>query len=318
MYNHLRNIEPEDYADLADEIEDTLAPRRYKRKRVKRERVQVITQLAQAGDDSALVFNPTYFGSKHEHAWILKYLGPFYENHLLSDVLHQVKGGKEANVYCCRAYPTMGVNLVAAKVYRPRMFRNLRNDALYRKGRETIGDEGKQVRGRRDKLAMRKKTDYGQRLRHTTWLANEYEYLEKLAAAGADVPKPLAMNENAILMEYVGEKSKPAPTLHETRLDQVEANTLFERLIRNIGLFLAHDCIHADLSAYNVLYREGEIKIIDLPQAVNPYKNPEAQSLLQRDVERVCDYFARYGIRTDPRQLAQALWDRHVMHQQMI
>jgi catechol 2,3-dioxygenase-like lactoylglutathione lyase family enzyme len=43
------------------------------------------------------------------------------------DVLRRVKGGKEANVYCCRTHPSTGVDLLAAKLYRPRMFRNLRS-----------------------------------------------------------------------------------------------------------------------------------------------------------------------------------------------
>ena len=36
--------------------------------------------------------------SKHERAWILNYLGKFYEEQLITDVLRRVKGGKEATV----------------------------------------------------------------------------------------------------------------------------------------------------------------------------------------------------------------------------
>src|SRR5436305_757337 len=41
--------------------------------------------------------------SKHELEWILTYLGGFYDDHLITDVLRRVKGGKEATVYCCLA-----------------------------------------------------------------------------------------------------------------------------------------------------------------------------------------------------------------------
>src|SRR6266545_3066506 len=40
---------------------------------------------ARVGSDR--VFNPTFTSSKHERAWILEYLGPFFDDNLLLDVL---------------------------------------------------------------------------------------------------------------------------------------------------------------------------------------------------------------------------------------
>jgi RIO kinase 1 len=77
---------------------------------------------------------------------------------------------------------------------------------------------------------------------------------------------------------------------------------------------LANDRIHADLSAYNVLYWAEQAKIIDLPQAVDPYVNPEGLALLTRDLERLCDHFARYGIEADAVHLARDLWDSRILH----
>lgn len=261
-------------------------------------------------------FKPSFTGSKHERQWIMEYLGQFYDDHVITDVLRQVKGGKEATVYCCRAHPAISVGLIAAKVYRPRMFRQLRNDAVYRKGRELIDQEGKETRGRREKLAMEKKTEFGQTLRHTTWLANEFQTLKRLSAAGADVPKPFASSDNAILMEYLGDGSFPAPALSQVRLDPHAAHLLWKRLMDNVELMLAHDRVHGDLSAYNVLYWDGHATIIDLPQAVDPYVNSEAYALLTRDVERVCDYFKRYGVSANPGQITRDLWARHILHSQ--
>lgn len=306
-------LNPDDYYD--DPLYGVPA-RKPKHQKVKRERSQIVAQLSEEGDDSHRGFDPTFHGSKHERYWIATYLGPFYEDHVIADVLRSVKGGKEATVYCCKATPEIGADLVAAKVYRPRMFRNLRNDAVYRKGREMIGEEGKEVRGRRERLAMAKKTDFGQVLRHTTWLTNEVESLRRLHKAGADVPKPIASSDNVILMDYIGDEKSGAPTLHSVRLDPSEAHAIFDRLMHNIELFLEHDRIHADLSAFNVLYWEGDITIIDLPQAVDPYVNPQAQSLLERDLERTCQYFDRYGIACNARLLARDLWERYVMHRE--
>src|SRR6185312_13707093 len=77
-------------------------------------------------------FNPTLLASKRDAPWILSSLTPFYEQQLITDVLHEAHSGKEATVYCCKAHPSTGVEYLAAKIYRPRMFRSLRNDAIYR------------------------------------------------------------------------------------------------------------------------------------------------------------------------------------------
>jgi RIO kinase 1 len=277
------------------------------------ERAEVSATLAESSENTEDGFNPSFHASRHEREWILTYLGPFYNDHIITDVLRQVKGGKEATVYCCQADPVTGTELIAAKVYRPRMFRNLRNDALYREGRAVLNDQGKGVRGRREALAMHKRTDFGQGLLHTAWLVNEYETLRVLYDAGGDVPRPFAYNDNAILMEYCGEAGRPAALLHEVRLPPDEALPLFDRLMKNVALMLAHEQVHGDLSAHNVLYWEGTIKIIDFPQAVNALQNPHALELLTRDIERLCQYFARYGITANAPQIARDLWRRYIL-----
>lgn len=296
---------------------DEVRPLQRKSKRFKHSYAEVAPAPVEPGKDTEEEFKPSFSGSKHERQWIMEYLGPFYDDHVITDVLRQVKGGKEATVYCCRAHPAIGVDLIAAKVYRPRMFRQLRNDAVYRKGRELIDAEGKEARGRREKLAMQKKTDFGQTLRHTTWLANEFQTLRRLYAAGADVPKPFASSDNAILMEYLGDETFPAPALSQVRLDPHAAHLLWKRLMGNIELMLAHDRVHGDLSAYNVLYWNGHARIIDLPQAVDPYVNPEAFFLLGRDVERVCQHFDRYGVNSNPGQITLDLWERHILRSKL-
>ena len=42
----------------------------------------------------------------------------FIEDGWIEEVLFQVKGGKEANVYCCRACPGRGHAFFALKVYK--------------------------------------------------------------------------------------------------------------------------------------------------------------------------------------------------------
>jgi len=255
-------------------------------------------------------FDPGFDGTYQEHLWIKESLGGFYEDKWFSDILYRVKGGKEATVYCCRAHPSTGLELLAAKVYGPRMFRAMRNDWVSRQGSDTLGPDGKVVRDRRSLRALKKKTRYGKQLSTTSWCRQEYSALCEFHAAGADVPRALAYAPNAILMEYVGDSASAAPILQRVSLQVDEGRALFEKVIRNVELFLTCDRIHADLSAYNILYREGQIRIIDFPQVVDPWTNPSALSLLTRDIERLCRYFARQGVTSDPGRIINKLWRR--------
>lgn len=94
--------------------------------------------------------------------------------------------------------------------------------------------------------------------------------MEKFFEAGMDVPKPYAKEKNSILMEFIGDAATAAPALSGISLDRDEAKPLFERVVRNIDIMLSLDRIHGDLSAYNILYWQGEIKFIDFPQVVFP------------------------------------------------
>lgn len=257
-------------------------------------------------------FHPTFTGSRQEQQWIKESLGGFYADDWFTDVLYRVKGGKEATVYCCRAHPSTGLDLLAAKVFRPRMFRAMRNDALYKQGRGVLDQDAKHVLDSRRLRALRKKTRYGRLLDTASWVQHEVRALSELHAAGADVPLPLASSPGAILMEYVGNEESGAPILQSVSLDESEAQPLFDRLVENVGIMLSCYTVHADLSAYNVLYWEGDVRIIDLPQAIDALRHPDAFGLFARDVDRLCRYFTRQGVATDPVGLAHELWNHWI------
>lgn len=314
--------EYEQYEEIYDPQQAVAVSARARKKanhKPKKTRDEVLAALTDDLTDVYLGFETTYKPSKYESTWLLQSLFPFYDEGLISDVLAQVKGGKEASVYVCRAHPATGYDLLAAKVYRPRMFRNLRNDAMYRQGREILLADGNQA-GREAghiERAMRHKTAFGMQAAHTSWLMYEFTAMERLHAAGGDVPRPVHSAENAILMTYHGEMGSPAPTMNAVSLDPDEAERLFRRVLHNIHLLLRHDLVHGDLSAYNILYwapngPPGEMTIIDFPQVVNLRGNPKARYILDRDVERVCDYFIAQGLRCNPRTIAERLWRRYM------
>jgi RIO kinase 1 len=113
-------------------------------------------------------------------------------------------------------------------------------------------------------------------------------------------------------MEYIGDDEQPAPTLIEVKLDPEEAKSVFNEVMRNVEVMLQHDLIHGDLSAYNILYWEGTVTLIDFPQVTLRRSNPEAFGIFERDVTRVCEYFARQGIQTGvPSERAEKLWKKY-------
>ena len=266
--------------------------------------------------DDASVWVPTYAApldpKHHERQWLIESLTPFYRDNVITDVTRRVKGGKEANVYCCIAHPAAEVDYIAAKLYRPRILRTLKNDAIYKSGRQLRGEDGKQLKGRREKLALQQKSRFGQHLDMVWWIGNEFLVQKKLHEAGAKVPRPIGHNGNAILMDYVGDDQLPAPLLSDVSLTFDEATPLFELIMDNIRIMLDNHFVHGDLSAFNILYWEGDISIIDFPQVVNARNNPNAFMLLQRDIKRVCDYFGRFKVKANPNQIATDLWEPYM------
>ena len=253
----------------------------------------------------------SYGAGASEERLLRDALTVFYRDTVITEVVSRVKGGKEANVYCCRAHPKTGMDLIAAKVYRPRIHRTLRNDAIYKEGRMMLDDDGKSiVRDQRLKRAIAKKTEFGQEIITFSWIEHENDTLQKLYAAGADVPRPIAHEGNAILMDYYGDINQPAATLNSVDIERQEAAPMFDRLMWHVELMLAHNCVHGDLSPYNVLYWEGKAVVIDFPQAVVALKNPHARRLLQRDIDRLAQYFARYGVQTNTAALGDSLWQQ--------
>jgi RIO kinase 1 len=306
--NQLSNLYDELDEAHADDIASTSG--RTSKKRQSR-RAELDARLFVRAQEAADKFQFTYKAARFEEAWLLDSLIEMAQHEWISDVLRKVKAGKEASVYLCKPGAGVDASLVVAKIYRPRSLRNLKNDSIYRTGRIDLGEDGKTLYREADVNAIIKRTKYGEELRHQSWIAYEYQTLELLHAAGADVPKPYVMERNAILMGYVGDLESAAPALNSVTLDRDEARQLFDRVILNLNLLLQNERIHGDLSAYNILYWDGDITLIDFPQVVSPEANPSAWIIFQRDVTRVCQYFASQGVKVNARNLAADLWTSH-------
>ncbi len=230
----------------------------------------------------------------------------FADSGYITDVVNEVKSGKEATVYCCRAHPSTGRELVAAKVYAIGIAAHYRMSKLYADGRFRVYKPDS-----RQERAIKSGKHRGKEMVFADWVGQEYANLCAFHAAGADVPAPIAHCGSGILMEYVGDASRPAPTLVGATLSAPEAQRLFDQAMRNITIFLAKDRVHGDLSPYNILLWQDRLVIIDLPQVVHARWNDEAFNVLKRDIENVLEFFSRRGVKASATELAIDLWKRY-------
>lgn len=214
---------------------------------------------------------------------------------IIDAVTRQLKSGKEADLFIVEREPYHYV----AKVYRERKFRSFKNDAGYR--------EGRQVRNTRAQRALSKGTKFGQELAEKAWHTAEVEALRRLELAGARVPRVLAHHDRVLIMELIcDENNQLAPQLAQVPLTAETAWTMYDTIMAQVVLMLLSDLVHGDLSPYNVLVRENQPVIIDMPQVVSAAHNQQAGRLLERDVRAITQHLGLY----DPkiRELGKEAW----------
>lgn len=202
---------------------------------------------------------------------------------VISTLDYPVSTGKEANIF--HATDPDG-RAKAVKIYRiaTATFRNI---AVYIDG---------DPRFKRVKRATRPTI--------FAWAQKEYKNLVRMDDAGTRVPKPQRVEDNVLVMEYIGDETQPAPTLREVALDRPEetyADVLANmRAIRKAGL------VHADLSEYNLLYWNAQVVVIDVGQAVT-LDHPRAEEWFQRDVSNIARFFRRLRVSATPAALEKSV-----------
>jgi RIO kinase 1 len=125
------------------------------------------------------------------------------------------------------------------------------------------------------------------------WVNKEYRNLQRYAEAGLPVPEPFAFDQNCLLMEYIGDETRPAPQLKDVELD--DPTEMYDEVLSFIidGWKDAH-LVHGDLSEYNVLVWEGQPIMIDCGQAMtSDFFN--AKDLLIRDITNINRFFRNRG-----------------------
>ncbi|MHA2131781.1 MAG: RIO1 family regulatory kinase/ATPase domain-containing protein [Promethearchaeota archaeon] len=128
---------------------------------------------------------------------------------------------------------------------------------------------------------------------HLSWLyvnrlaaKREYNALEKIYTLKLNTPKPISFNRHVIVMSYLRGKEL---VYFKTIKNPAK---IFNRIIKQIkAIYQKVNMIHGDLGEFNIVLSEkGEILIIDWLQWV-PSDHPNANTLLERDITNVCNYF---------------------------
>ena len=103
-------------------------------------------------------------------------------------------------------------------------------------------------------------------------------------------------------------KDEVAPRLSDVTMSAAEALKGHETVISYVVAMLCVGIVHGDLSEFNILVdKEGPV-IIDLPQAVDAASNNHAESMLQRDVDNVRNYYGQFAPELLDTRYAQEIW----------
>ncbi len=201
-----------------------------------------------------------------------------------------VSTGKEANVF--RGTTPMG-GLVAVKIFRT-------NTSTFKHVLKYIqGDE------RFEGISGDKRT-----LVHA-WAQKEFRNLNRMRDAGVDVPEPIQVIHNVLVMEYLGTEEGPWPLLKDIgRLDDPQPvwdklSADFVAMVNDAGI------VHADLSEFNVLMQGAGTnnpvpRIIDVGQGVLR-NHPMALEFLERDIRNFTKYFVRQRLKVTEQDLRSRL-----------
>ena len=149
------------------------------------------------------------------------------------------------------------------------------------------------------------------------WARKEFKNLKRAYDADVRVPRPIACENNVLIMEFIGKKGIAAPRLRDIPIDilteDVELEDLFFKIISAIKIMYGKGkMVHADLSEFNIImkgYVEREYEttvgtdatadiepvIIDLGQALL-LDHPQADAFLLRDIRNIVTYFEKLGL----------------------
>ena len=128
---------------------------------------------------------------------------------------------------------------------------------------------------------------------------------------GVKVPKAIAVNGLALIMEFIGdEDGNPAPRISDLKLGKDEAEEAYRQSIQNLKRIVRAGRVHGDYSTFNILWHREQAVVIDFPQVMEIDKNPNAKAFLQRDIHSLCKSFMKQGVNADESKVLREVRSR--------
>jgi len=121
------------------------------------------------------------------------------------------------------------------------------------------------------------------------WAQREFSTLKSLYGK-IQLPEPITVNNNVLVMEFLGKDGLRYPLLKDVGPKNPEED--FTTVIDAVKTMYGEGLIHADLSEYNILIYD-KLYFIDFAQATIS-EDPRAEEFLRRDLENIRRYFSRY------------------------
>jgi RIO kinase 1 len=136
------------------------------------------------------------------------------------------------------------------------------------------------------------------------WVRKEHRNLSRLSRWGLNVPKPLGIHKNVLVMEYLGHETGSSPKLREVHIEDPEP--VFDDLLNFLAVaWQKSNLVHGDFSPFNILWHQDRAIVIDVGQAV-VQGHPKAEEFLVRDVTRLVEWANKNGMDVT---LAEAMYE---------
>lgn len=203
----------------------------------------------------------------------LRILAKMIKKGILATVDYPVNTGKEANVF--RATTPSGT-FVAVKIYK------METAPFLRKIEYLEGDPRFKRIKRNDREIV------------LLFAKKEFKNLTICEESSVHAPKPIYLDKNVLVMEFMGEDGLPYATMDKT---EVAGEEMLDSLLEDVRKMYYAGLVHADISEYNVLLSIPPT-LIDFGQGVT-LSHPKAQQYLERDVNNLLTYFAKMGVTRD-------------------
>ena len=130
------------------------------------------------------------------------------------------------------------------------------------------------------------------------WAQKEFRNLEEAYQAKVNVPRPIVVKSNVLVMEFIGKNGTNAPSLKESPPENPER--VYKQLITNLKrLYQKAKIVHGDFSEYNVLMWKGKPLLIDMSQSVS-IEHPLANFMLIRDLNNLNRFFNKLNVNITP------------------